>query len=98
MVYQLPVVFSGSGRSSVPNKTRKKSAKPAKPDATLHSKRRNLKEELDRIYYTLPFDEVQPILTELKDTVECLTEMGDNHTWSKQHGELAGHRNRRRAA
>jgi hypothetical protein len=90
----------------VPTKSRKKASKTAKPDAktdakadsSLQNKRRNLKEELDRIYYTLPYDEVQPILNELKDTVECLTEMADTHTWQKNHGELAGHRNRRRAA
>lgn len=70
---------------------------PTDPNDALQSKRRNLKEQLDRIYYTLPYDEVAPVLTELKDTIECLTEMGQNHTWQK-HGDLAGHRNRRRAA
>lgn len=77
----------------------KKSREPEKlnPEEALRSKRRNLKEELDRIYYTLPYDEVSPVLTELKDTVECLTEMGETHTWHR-HGDLAGHRNRRRAA
>ena len=80
-------------------KPRKQTREPEKLEVhdSLKSKRRNLKEELDRIYYTLPYDEVAPILNELKDTVECLTEMGDTHTWQK-HGELAGHRNRRRAA
>lgn len=67
------------------------------PNEALRTKRRNLKEELDRIYYTLPFDEVAPVLNELKDTIECLGEMAETHTWQK-HGELAGHRNRRRAA
>ena len=76
---------------------RKSSAEKSDPHEALRSRRRNLKEELDRIYYTLPYDEVTPVLTELKDTVECLTEMGETHTWGKT-GELAGHRNRRRAA
>jgi hypothetical protein len=80
----------------VARKSRSKPSQSDQLDEKLHSKRR-LKEELDRIYYTLPYDEVQPILSELKDTVECLTEMGDTHTWRKD-GGLAGHRNRRRAA
>lgn len=68
-------------------------------DEALRSRRRNLKEQLDRIYYTLPYDEVQPVLSELKDTVECLTEMGDTHRWAKgESTELAGHRNRRSRA
>lgn len=78
----------------------KKSASSSKSTVdheALRAKRRNLKEELDRIYYTLPYDEVAPLLNELKDTVECLGEMAETHTWQK-HGELAGHRNRRRAA
>jgi len=50
-----------------------------KLESHLRSKRRHLKEELDRIYYTLPYDEVQPIVAELKDTIDCLTEMGETH-------------------
>ena len=70
---------------------------PVDPNDVLRSKRRNLKDQLDRIYYTLPYDEVAPVLNELKDTIECLTEMGETHTWQKQ-GEVTSHRNRRRAA
>lgn len=81
----------------MPRKSRNSTsnANPVHSEA-LRSKRRNL-QELDRIYYTLPYDEVAPILDERKDTVECLTEMADTHTWQKT-GDLAGHRNRRRAA
>jgi hypothetical protein len=48
--------------------------------AYLRSRRRHLKEELDRIYFTLPYDEIQPVISELKDTVECLNEMCETHT------------------
>jgi hypothetical protein len=66
-------------------KSRKKSSKVTNPDETL--------------YYTLPYDDVQPFLLELKDTVQCLNEMGDSHRWGRSdRSELAGHRRSRRAA
>lgn len=64
-------------------KSRKKPSKVANPE---------------EIYYALPYDEVQPIFLELKDTVECLTEMGESHRWGRGERELAGHRRSRRAA
>ena len=73
--------------------SRQKSTK----ESVLRSRRRDLKEQLDRIYYTLPYDEVQPILSELKDTIECLTEMGEAHTWGPE-AQGQRHQHRRRAA
>ena len=41
----------------------------------LRSKRNKLKAELDHIYYALPFDEIEPVLRELKETVDALIEV-----------------------
>lgn len=76
--------------------SRKKAARKKANPAQLRSRRLHLKEELDRIYYTLPYDEVQPVLSELKDTVECLTEMGEtHHAFDSDHHH---HRSTRRRA
>jgi len=41
----------------------------------LKSKRNKLKAELDLVYYSLPFDEIRPVLTELKETIDSLNEI-----------------------
>lgn len=43
--------------------------------AFLKSKRERLKRELDRVYYTLPLEEIRPLMVELKDTVDALTQL-----------------------
>lgn len=43
--------------------------------AFLRSKRERLKRELDRVYYTLPLEEIRPLMVELKDTVDALGQL-----------------------
>jgi hypothetical protein len=69
-----------------------------KMESYLNSRRRSLKAELDRIYYTLPYDEVQPVLSQLKDTVECLSEMGETHRSHADHSQAHGRRHHTKAA